>query len=87
MSTDKVPLLTAEMAVLLRTYDPSVARPQLLAIADGRAVVVPSMTEAEARERLIAWLRSEIARFGGDWVPSPQQTWIAALRDLGVIRD
>ena len=48
-----VPLLTAEMAVLLRTYDPSVARPQLLAIADGRAVVVPADELAALRARVL----------------------------------
>lgn len=83
MSND-VPLLTAEMAVLLRTYDPSVARPQLLAIADGRAVVVPRMTEAEALKKFEhAW-----DHFGiGERYHDTKAGYLAALRDLGIIRD
>lgn len=36
-----------------------------------------AIDEQTEREALVAWLRSEVARLGGDWVPSPQQVWIA----------
>lgn len=78
MNNENVPLLTAEQAKIVMFYDPSTAHPQLRAIADGRAIVVPRMSEAEAFEK---YASSE--RFGDDlW-----GGYLAALRDIGAIRD
>lgn len=36
--------------------------------------------EQREREALVAWLRSEVDKYGGDWVPSLRATWLASAR-------
>lgn len=82
MSND-VPLLTVEMAALLRGHDPAHIAgcvEALEAIATGRAVVIPRRTEAEWRaEFFSAWNAGHVQ-------PSQQDGWLAALRHVGAIR-
>lgn len=97
MSND-VPLLSAEVCRKYRNEFVGGLSPQttidflfgLNAIASGRAIVVPRMSEAEARER-----------FQAHWCPpdhdeAPEfhihkqfaaDAYLAALRDIGAIRD
>ncbi len=49
------------------------------AIATGRTVVVPVMTEAQAREAFYAWEDTKPRLFGSD-------IWLAALRHAGVLK-
>lgn len=83
MSND-VPLLTAKQSyyeVEALTYEANAA---LIAITQERAVVVPRMSEAEARERFDKWADPNIGRVENriEW-----RAYLAALRDIGCLKD
>lgn len=80
MSND-VPLLTADQAATEMQDCWAANYDALEAIADGRAVVVPRMTEAEARA-----MCAQNAGSADDYAIN-LDGYLAALRDLGIIRD
>ena len=88
MANDPVVLIDAELAEAfcackLDTGDAVDLRIAMNAIATGRTVVVPRISEAEAREAFVKWWNAESSRYA---FSSEERAWLAALCYAGVLK-
>lgn len=74
--------LSAEDAgeLYIRKDDPINAK--IYAIRDGHHVVVPRITEAQAREAFEAWMQTVPSEY---WPPTANNVWLAAHRHAGLL--